>query len=566
MSTNTLENPTENILAVEIPWPLSESGVELSESEISTIKLLELTIDDLNSKLSGLGALEQERNDLQAKVDRTPEIIQQTVAKALGDKAQLNDEVENYKSKNFELEAMNRSYLTQIGEYGVEKQALSEKVENLTGEVSDLEIQIQTLSALGKPQEEELAAVKKELEETKNNLERLQGSTEVFRTQRNAAEAEASRVSGELEQLQTKYDELKRSNSELENAHRIAKAELEGVPKLIENKVKVALAGKTEADPEALNEALAKVKSLTHELAVMSERQQKTAATNAKLDQEVKGNAKDLEEGRSHIEMLTELVETQRAQIAHTDEGLRNADRNYHLVMHHLDELMGFTSIICAENHELRNDNLYLGQAVEFHDMKVVWKGGSWQAFMLAKSNSIRPQDGQPMPHLDFGLMYLMDLNTGRGHTAYIGEDGKPYLSDLVDPQYALPEQYWDEFTEAVKAVPVKKMELALYRATERAKKVIHYANHFDIEWCTQVSYVEIAQRLYEYIPEHELTRALANIEKAKLLAPKSQALLNRINKRFDTDYKMRSKGGRVPDKPQPKANSRKRGKKSKRK
>lgn len=90
---------------------------------------------------------------------------------------------------------------------------------------------------------------------------------------------------------------------------------------------------------------------------------------------------------------------------------------------------------------------------------------------------------------------------------------------------------------------------------------MVSVAKVLDLDWCTQVNLVEIAQRLSDYVPQYELNRALTHIERAKELAPRNVSLIKRINKRFNTEYALHSAGGRIPDAPMKPKRNQKRGK-----
>ncbi|EGR3207662.1 hypothetical protein DFX34_RS12945 [Vibrio parahaemolyticus] len=379
--------------------------------------------------------------------------------------------------------------------------------------------------------------------------DRAMAGTEVMRKKRNEAEQIATELREENERLgkdnQRLEAEIKRLNTELRHANQ----ELDGIPKLVENKVAAALANQvaSSGELEALNQQLA---SVQEQLRIAEDKRKTTAAKNATLDEANKAAETELTQSKEHIKMLSELVANQTEQINSMAEGLRNADENYHYVMHNIDEVLAYAAIVTHENEELRNDNLYLGEAVQYHDLKSVWKGGDWQAYMLCKSTAIQPQGGLGKPDHRFGLIYLMNTVTGAGHTAYIGEDGSLCISKLVHESCLLPQEYWEEFTEAAKQVPVAKIETAIEQAVKRTKKVVSVAKVLDLDWCTQVNLIEIAQRLSDYVPQYELNRALTHIERAKELAPRNVSLIKRINKRFNTEYALHSAGGRIPDAP----------------
>ncbi|EGQ8153807.1 hypothetical protein ACKGLS_004062 [Vibrio alginolyticus] len=395
--------------------------------------------------------------------------------------------------------------------------------------------------------------------------DRAMAGTEVMRKKRNEAEQVAAELRKENERLgkdnQRLEAEIKRLTTELRHAQQ----ELEGIPKLVENKVAAALANQvaSSGELESLNQQL---ESVQEQLRIAEDKRKATAAKNATLDEAYKATESELTKSKEHIEMLSELVATQTEQINSMSEGLKNADENYHYVMHNIDEVLAYAAIIAHENEELRNDNLYLGEAVQYHDLKSVWKGGNWQAYMLCKATAIHLQEGLGKPDQRFGLIYLMNTHTGAGHTAYIGEDGSLCMSKLLHESCVLPQEYWAEFTEAAKQVPVDQIERALDRAVKRTKKVVSVAKVLDLDWCTQVNLVEIAQRLSDYVPQHELNRALTHIERAKELAPRSVSLIKRINKRFNTEYALHSAGGRIPDSPKKPSKPKRNQKRGKRK
>ncbi|WP_432773885.1 hypothetical protein [Vibrio parahaemolyticus] len=358
-------------------------------------------------------------------------------------------------------------------------------------------------------------------------------AVETMRNMRNKSDERANSAEQEKVALQDKLTALTAEHNKTKTDLKHAQNELAGVPKLIENKVKAALSNHTVSTVEldqleqGKNDLEAKLKE--------------SSGKNRELSDTVGKLTKKANESEAHIELLSELVATQTGQIESMQEGMRNADRNYHSVMHHLDELIGYSAIVSGENVTLRNDALYLEQIRELHNMKQVWGEAGWQAFFLARSGMLDLAEGMPAPDTNFGILFLVNTETGCGHTAYFDKQGDVCFSADVHESVRLPEHLWESFKTGAKQLPIKEMEQSVLNATERARKLVAYANVLDIQWNTTASLAEICRRLNDYVPEHELMRALTNIERAKALAPKSQSLIERINKRFDTAYKLRT-------------------------
>lgn len=382
-------------------------------------------------------------------------------------------------------------------------------------------------------------------QDAKNEIERAKAGTEVMRNSRNRAEEQGRIISNELDTLQEKHTALVAEYEIASKELRHAKAELEGMPTLIDNKVSLALSTHTASTGE-LDELQAEFKALSEEHQKVACQLAQAKSKNISLNESNADLHSALSQGKALKKELEELTALQAEEIQATRDGLHDADQNYRHVLHHVDELQAFCSIVTHENTTLRGDNLYLEQIRELHNMQQVWVAQGWQAFFVAKSGMLHLEDGAPVPDRRFGVLFLLNTCTGCGHTVYFDKEGSLVMPKNAHKDYVLPQELHGDFLLAVEAMSVENMEMAIGRSTERARKVLAYADYLDIEWNTTIKHVEISKRLAEYLPEKVLIHALTSIERAKNLAPRSLSLIERMNKRFGCDYSLRNEKGKV--------------------
>lgn len=366
-----------------------------------------------------------------------------------------------------------------------------------------------------------------------------------------SAKSYAERLQKEaIEQSQVTVVELNHTKSELgklQAEHRAAlsqlkqyQEEIRGIPNLVKNKVATALAqvqantnAQASSELEKQNAVLqAKVAELTDKLAKSGEKNKELNAASAT-------HTKELKQIAEHNKALSQLVESQAELIQVMDESFSRADNNYHLIMHHLEELQGFSAILAAENTQLKEDNLYLDQIRAYHSMQKLWTEDQWSAFFLAKTSMLvrNENDNLPEPDDRFGILLLLNLDKGVGHTCYFSTSGELCFPKRLPKSVVLPTEYCDSLREAAMAVPVKEMKAALANSVERSRKVMEYAKALDITFDTSAQLTEIARRLDDYVPTHEFERVFNASERAKLLMPRNNDLIERINHRFGTNY-----------------------------
>lgn len=376
-------------------------------------------------------------------------------------------------------------------------------------------------------------AVVKSRQEYIEKLERANQATETMRGFRNRAEESERKASEEAKYWREKFECLEGEHRNLERDLKLAKDEIAGIPKLVENKVALELSrlAESSASSEELQEVQDALELCELHVAQLKEKNAKLVESNQQLNHRV-----------NIASQLETLVEKQAETIACQQESVINADRNYRQLMYHIDELQGYCSIVSNENVQMASDNLYLEQIRELHNMQTLWVSDNrqWQAFFLAKSHLVELPEGAPEPDSNFGIIFVLDTAGGTGHTVYFDKEGSIVFPSQIEKEFLLPESYHASFKAGVEALPVTEMEAATTRAVGRARQIVKFATLLDPDWNATLGHVEIAQRMRDYIPEHELTRRLTYIERSRLLAPQSFELMERINKRFGSSYALK--------------------------
>lgn len=547
------------MLSVELPWPVSEHGELVPESKITIVKLLELQINDLLEK----------NKQYQEKATPTSELINQMVSKALKGRTDSSAELIEVRKSLSHSQAIASSYLKQIGERAGEINALERKLSESESENELLLLEVNTLSAINTQQAKEIEAAELFRDENERTLTEFS----LLKTKhKKLSEKIGDNNQEELNNLRSANGQLQAELKETKKALGVAKSEISGIPKLVKNKVATALSQyqKQNEGPSELEITLdGQLKTTRNELEIITDQLSETKATNASLNNALGKVKSDLSSQVELNALVDELAKSQAQEIVAMSESMRNCESNYKHIMYHLEELQGYASIISHENVGLRNDNLYLDQVRRLHNMRCVWAKDGWQAFFVERTSALDLPENAPRPDINYGVMFLLNTDTGGGHTAYFDENGDVIIAESVPRELHLPDEYLDSFKAGAKALPVKDIEASVIRGAARSRKLVEFARLLDIDWSTEASHVEIAQRLQDYVPESELNRVFTNIERAKAMAANSVSLMNRINKRFGTEYSLRDSGGiqkGIKHKNAPKANSRNKAKKQKRK
>ncbi|UTZ44520.1 hypothetical protein [Vibrio campbellii] len=408
--------------------------------------------------------------------------------------------------------------------------SLQEKLASKTG-AADEELQ------------QRYAAVVASRQEYIEKLERANQATETMRGFRNRAEANEKEALEKVSYWRGKFEALESTNKSLARDLNQARQEVDGIPKLVENKVALELSriAENSASSEELQEAQDALDLSEVQVAQLKEKNTKLAENNSQLNQRAS-------EADNKATLLEELVSIQTETISNQLSAVINADKNYRNLQCHIDELTSYCSIIAHENVQMSGDNLYLEQIRELHNMKQVWmsEDGHWQSFFVAKSHLADLPEGAPEPDRNFGILFLINTDRGVGHTVYLDKDASIVFPEQVSKECLLPEEYHESFKAGVKALPVPEMEAAIKRAVERSRQILKVATLLDPDWNATLGLAEITERLSEYIPQHEHMRRLGCIDKTRDLAPKSVNLMNRINKRFGCKYSLKSEHGKL--------------------
>jgi heme-degrading monooxygenase HmoA len=369
-------------------------------------------------------------------------------------------------------------------------------------------------------------------------LERSKQATETMRGFRNHAEANEKTALADVTYWRDKFESLDVEHKKLKRQFKLAQDEIDGIPKLVENKVALELSRVSQdtASSAELQEAHDALDLSELQVSQLKEKNEKLVESNQSLNHRAN-------EAEAKSAQLDQLAQIQAETIAHQQEAVANADRNYRQLMYHIDELQGYCSIITNENVQLSGDNLYLEQIRELHNMKQLWISDDkdWQAFFVAKSHLTDLPEGAPEPDRNFGIIFLINTSGGGGHTVYLDKEGSIVFPTQIGKECFLPEKYHESFKAGVRALPVEEMEAAIKRAVSRSRQIVKFATLIDPDWNATLGHVEIAQRMRDYIPEHELTRRLTSIERSRALAPNTMDLIARINKRFGSAYVLKN-------------------------
>ncbi len=369
-------------------------------------------------------------------------------------------------------------------------------------------------------------------------LARANQATETMRGFRNRAEANEKEALEKAQYWRGKFENLEIRFKQLERKLKLAEDEVAGIPKLVENKVALELS--RIAESQASSEELAKLERDLENAKVEIDKLKDKNAILTESNEKLNHRAVEAE---AKSQQLDELAKVQAETIVTQSEAVVNADRNYRQLMYHIDELQGYCSILSHDNVQMAGDNLYLEQIRELHNMQSLWSSndGDWHAFFVAKSKFIELPEGAPEPDGNFGIIFVFNVAGGSGHTVYLDKDGSIVFPTQIHKEFLLPEAYHESFKASVKALPISEMEAAVERAVNRSRQVVKMATLLDPDWNATLGCSEVAQRLRDYIPEHELMRRLTLVERARVLVPKSTELVERINKRFGCSFSLKS-------------------------
>ncbi len=378
-------------------------------------------------------------------------------------------------------------------------------------------------------------AMKAERDEIIQARDRARAETDVIRDDRARvmeARQEADNQRAKLADDNAKQaDEIKRLSTELRHANQ----ELAGIPKLVENKVSAAM-----ANAKVSLDMAAKVDALETQLAEAERRRADSALKNSELDKANRKLASELREKTECADELKILVEGMLELQSQCEVMAHETDEKYEQILTYCEELHGFLTLVCAENEDLKNNNLYLNLLHSYGEFEPIFDRDGWKAFVFCKPTCLSVEQGQEgAPDLRFGMVIVLNLNKGEGHLAYVDTKGELCIPAAVNRDICIPTEYVDDLAAAITNASIDEITGALNQSIDRARNIVHYARLLDIDWCAAVSAIDVARKLEQYVPEEKLQHITNNIARAQALAPRNRALVNRINKRFGTSFEL---------------------------
>ncbi len=389
-------------------------------------------------------------------------------------------------------------------------------------------------------------AMKAERDEIILVRDRARAETDVIRDDRARVMAAFDDIEKQnarlLEENAAQAQEIERLSTQLRHANQ----ELAGVPKLVDNKVSAAL-----ANHQVNLDAVEEVNDLKEQLANSETRRAEAVAKNIDLNSKWQAAQAKEHELMMAIEPLAE-------QVALYDDIADVSKSKFEALLEHVSDLHGYLTLVCNESEEIKNENLYLSLLHGYDEYEPIFDCDGWKAFVFCKPTCLSVEESEEgRPDMRFGMVIVLNLNTGDGHLAYVDVKGELCIPYSVNRDICIPPQYTQQLADAIQSASIDEITEAMVKSIKRARGIVHNARLLDVDWCSAVGAVEVAKKLNAAIPQEDVTRVTENIERAQLLAPRTQAQLNRINKRFGTEFTLPPKA-KAQKAPKPKKRRRK--------
>ncbi|CAH0543148.1 hypothetical protein [Vibrio marisflavi] len=363
---------------------------------------------------------------------------------------------------------------------------------------------------------------------------RAYAETDYMRDKRNESDELAKTLAGENESLKIKLNSVLSEREKLQKALKLANDEIEGIPTLVQNKVKAELARLGGiVNKKELDQLKSDLERVNNERSLAAD---KNKALNKKYSQLEKEHAKQGEK----VQGLTQLTESLIRQNEASEAGVLNADDNYKNFIEHLDEQLHYIGMLNQENEQVKNDNLYLTLMKEHDDLKPVFSADGWKAYILSRVTALF--DGGIEPDHSYGLAHVMN-SRGEGHIAFVDTNGQLQIPESVHEAIRLPKEHHDALVSGIKSLSVSEIEAAVANSTARTRNIVRNARLLDLDWTRAVEVVDIGKRLSKFINQDQLVNVVNQLENAKKLIPRNQAAVNRVNKRFGTNFVLANAG-----------------------
>jgi hypothetical protein len=384
--------------------------------------------------------------------------------------------------------------------------------------IEDLESKLEAKAA---PRNKKLGelfdAMKADRDDILAKHDRAKAETDVMRRDRNRFMKENDRLNAENDELFDAKTELEEKLAKTQTELRHALDELAGVPKRIENSVKAALAEKSGASHEQVAELEQKLQEKSGKIASLNERNQIL-------------EAKDKEQTKA-IENLVEIK-------VHADELMAVSDCKFDELQTKLEDTIAYTTLLTLECDRLTNDNMYLTLIREYDELRTIYEKDDWRVIVFCRASALgelaRTED---IPHADFAVCFAMNEQFGGGHFVYLNSNKELVFPPDLDSSLIISEDHHEGLREGFIDAHLERYSAAVDRSVHRIRNVVKAAPYMEIKNSHFPESLDITRVLMDHVPREIINTAQKSIDAINRLVPTSDAQINRINKRFGTEF-----------------------------
>ncbi len=365
-------------------------------------------------------------------------------------------------------------------------------------------------------------AMTKEREEIILARDRAYAETDVIRNDRTKYINRNHELVAENDQLRTKVKNLADELVKVQKLYQQATDELAGVPKLIENRIKSALADHVPADDsEKYKQAL-------------SEKSQKIVELN-QLNQKLEKNARSLlEKDKIQVGTIESLLEVK----VHAEELATAADHKFDALQTKLEDTIAYLSIMTLENDRLTNDNMYLTLIREYDELRTIYDNGGWRVIVLCRPSMLGElANSNQIPHADFAVCLAMNERIGGGHFVYLNTNKELVFPPDMPEEFLIEEEYREGLREGFVDAHLERYGRAVDRSVARIRNVVKAAPYMAIKNSIFPESFDVTKALMDTVPKDIINTAQRSIDAINKLVPSSDAQIARINKRFGSDF-----------------------------
>jgi hypothetical protein len=380
---------------------------------------------------------------------------------------------------------------------------------------------------------------------------RLENERHIFREQRNKSLIDNSNIQAENERLRLRNRELVAENETLSTSNQSSLTQErherllnEGLQELRERH-QDDIAHIHDAQHQEIDrlcrthqQELDSLSGASSEDVERIERAAKVAAKkNVALNDKLAATTKELNEAREQVEMLSATINSATTTMTAMQETVTLADSNYTNMTNIIDEYMTYNAHLISEINTIKRDNVYLSQLKSYQQYTTIYETGTWRVHVLCMpwEHGASNRFEQPLPsHADYPIFNVLNLKDGTGHLAYLDENMDLQIPPLVRDM--LPQEFHDQLQAAMRNAPTLDINQAVDRSTRRASNLSAAAEYLDIEWDESAEFVRLAKRMPELVPPEQIEKMNKNIEIVRKFKPRTRQMVERINKRFDSD------------------------------